>query len=64
MSEQPHLRAYLCDECWRAIPHFKVGKQPQKKPIKEKGISIKTLTLYIIADVLCLGVIAYYLWFK
>ena len=64
MSEEPHLRAYLCDECWKAIPHFRVAKQPQKKITKKKGISIKTLTLYIIADVLCLGAIAYYLWFN
>ncbi len=62
-SEEPHLRAYLCDECWNAIPHFTV-KTPKIKPKKENNIDWKTLTLYIIADVLCLGVIAYYLWFR
>jgi len=64
MSDDPQLRAYLCDECWNAIPHFKVGNQPKKKAIKKNDINIKTLTLYIIADILCLGVIAYYLWFR
>jgi hypothetical protein len=62
-SEAPHLRAYLCDECWNAIPHFTV-QTPKIKPKKENNIDWKTLTLYIIADVLCLGVIAYYLWFR
>ena len=24
MSEEPSIRAYLCDECWNSIPHMKV----------------------------------------
>jgi len=67
MSEDPHIRAYLCDECWRAIPHFQVKsvKAVQRKVMpKKKNISWKTIVLYMIADVICLGVIAYYLWFK
>ena len=67
-SEAPHLRAYLCDECWNAIPHFQVKnvQTMQRKVMKKKenNINWKTLTLYIIADVICIGVIAYYLWFK
>ena len=34
-SEQPHLKAYLCDECWKAIPHFK--PQKRKQEMKHKG---------------------------
>ena len=64
MSEAPHLKAYLCDECWKAIPHFTV-KAPKKVKINKKNnISWKTIMLYTIADILCLGVIAYYLWFR
>ncbi len=67
-SEAPHLRAYLCDECWNAIPHFHVKnvQTVQKKvmPKKKNNINWKTLTLYIIADIICIGVIAYYLWFR
>lgn len=65
MSEHPHLKAYLCDECWTLLPHFKVGKLQKKKILKKKtGITWKTIALYTIADVICLGIIAYYLWFK
>tara|TARA_R110002012_G_scaffold290502_1_gene484162 strand:+ start:179 stop:376 length:198 start_codon:yes stop_codon:yes gene_type:complete len=65
MSEEPHLKAYLCDECWRSIPHYHV-KTVQKKAmkIKDKEISWEAIVLYTIADVICLGIIAYYLWFK
>ena len=66
-SEAPHLRAYLCDECWNAIPHFQV-KNVQK--IKKgsthntKDFNWKEIILYSIGNLICLGVIAYYLWFK
>ena len=64
MSEAPHLKAYLCDECWKAIPHITV-KAPKKVKINKKNnISWKTIMIYTIADILCLGVIAYYLWFR
>tara|TARA_R100000353_G_scaffold131812_1_gene93499 strand:- start:103 stop:375 length:273 start_codon:yes stop_codon:yes gene_type:complete len=36
MSEEPHLKAYLCDECWTTIPHYK-PQQRKKKEMKPKG---------------------------
>jgi PHP family Zn ribbon phosphoesterase len=62
-SEEPHLKAYLCDECWGAIPHFTV-KTTKKIPKKKDDINMKTIILYTIGNLLCLGVIAYYMWFK
>ena len=67
MSEQPHLKAYLCDECWKVIPHFQVKsvQTVQKKVMKKnRDINWKTIVLYTIGNLLCLGVIAYYLWFN
>jgi len=65
-SEAPHLRAYLCNDCWNAIPHFKVEATKTEKKIQRTNynISIDTILLYTIGNLLCLGVIAYYLWFK
>jgi hypothetical protein len=67
-SEAPHLKAYLCDECWRAIPHFQVKsvQTVQRKVMKKKNKDIDwgTIILYSIGNLICLGVIAYYLWFK
>ena len=67
-SEAPHIKAYLCDDCWRSIPHFQVTtvQAVQRKVMKRKDreISWKEITLYTIGNILCLGVIAYYLWFK
>ena len=63
MSEEPHLRAYLCDECWTSIPHFTV-KTTKKTPKKKNDINMQTIILYTIGNLLCLGVITYYLWFK
>ena len=65
-SEHPHLKAYLCDDCWKALPHF-VAKVPayttrRKKATKE--YSWKDIALYTIGNLCCLTVIAYYLWFK
>jgi hypothetical protein len=66
-SEHPHLKAYLCDECWSAIPHFKV-EQPmvvKKGPTyNKKDFNWKEIILYSIGNLICLGVIAYYLWFN
>ena len=62
-SEEPHLRAYLCDECWNSIPHFTV-KTTKKTPKKKNDINMQTILLNTIGNLLCLGVIAYYLWFK
>ena len=38
-SEAPHLRAYLCNDCWNAIPHYKV--EAKKTADKAKGNAIK-----------------------
>ena len=71
MSEEPHLRAYLCDECWGSMPHYRVDKniknqqKPNKGPTYELGewgwIGV---LLYILGCSICLGIIAYYLWWK
>ena len=66
MSEQPHLRAYLCDECWNSMPHYKVDnvRSQKVKSKKNRDWSIGEIILYSIGNLLCLGVISYYLWFK
>jgi len=64
MSEQPHLKAYLCDECWGSVPHFTVKANPVIKQKRVKGYSWKEIALYTIGNLLCLTVIGYYLWFK
>ena len=67
MSEEPHLKAYLCDECWKAIPHFQVKsvQAVQRKVIKKnKDINWKTIVLYTIGNLLCLATIGYYLWLR
>ena len=66
-SEAPHLKAYLCDDCWGAIPHFKVETPQLKRKVmkkKDKDIDWGTIILYTIGNLICLGVIAYYLWIK
>ena len=67
-SEAPHLKAYLCDDCWKAIPHFQVKsvQTVQRKVMKKKSNDINwgTIILYTIGNLICLGVIAYYLWIK
>tara|TARA_R110002020_G_scaffold190135_1_gene389573 strand:+ start:316 stop:516 length:201 start_codon:yes stop_codon:yes gene_type:complete len=66
MSDDPQLRAYLCDECWGSIPHF-VVKTPQikkKKLKKQTEYTWGEITLYTIGNLLCLAVIGYYLLFK
>jgi hypothetical protein len=58
MSEEPHIRAYLCDECWNSMPHFVVGKKEEKKmktKTKEEWSQLEWI-LYIWA---CLIVIAF-----
>jgi len=69
MSEAPHLKAYLCDECWKSIPHYRTKtikkKEPQRRiKIYMKEFSIKEILLYSIGNLICLAIIAYYLWFK
>ena len=65
MSEQPHLRAYLCDECWNSMPHF-VVKKPETKRIKmnKNEWSWTTIALYTLGNLCCLAIIGYYLWLK
>jgi hypothetical protein len=36
MSEQPHIRAYLCDECWNRMPHFMVSKEEKQMKVEKK----------------------------
>ena len=71
MSEHPHLKAYLCDECWKAIPHFQVKsvQSVQRKVMKgptykAKDFNWKEIILYSIGNLICLAVIGYYLWLK
>ena len=70
MSEYPHLRANLCDECWNSIPHMKVVMPKVKKgpthnlPHILRDISLAEILLYTLGNLLCLVVIGYYLWFK
>ena len=62
MSEEPHLKAYLCDDCWGAIPHFVVAKKEEPKP--KNDTSWTTIALYTIGNMVCLAIIGYYLWLK
>ena len=67
MSEQPHIRAYLCDECWNSIPHYKVDHVVAQKPEKgptHNGVELREIVLYTIGNLICMAIIAYYLWFK
>ena len=64
-SDAPHIRAYLCDECWNAIPHYQV-KTTKTKVVKnkKKDIDWATIALYTLGNICCLIVIGYYLWIK
>ena len=67
MSEEPHLRAYLCNECWDSMPHFKVENlhKVKKGPTHNTtDFTIGQIVLYTIGNLLCLVVIGYYLLFK
>ena len=68
-SEEPHLNAYLCDDCWGAIPHFTVKapviKHNHLKNTKRKSDwNWSTIALYTLGNICCLIVIGYYLWLK
>ncbi len=63
-SEAPHLRAYLCNDCWNEIPHFVVQKNPAVVKKKKKDIDWTTIALYTLGNICCLIVIGYYLWIK
>ena len=61
-SEAPHLRAYLCNDCWNTIPHFKVKAKKVEK--KKDKVDWATIALYTLGNLCCLIVIGYYLWLK
>ena len=64
MSESPHIRAYLCDECWNSMPHYKVDIKKMQKPDKGPTYDwpISYILLYIWVSSMCLLIIAYYLF--
>ena len=75
MSEDPSIRAYLCDDCWNSIPHYqvknvqavqqKVSRGPTHNlPHILRDISVTEILLYTVGNLICVGIIAYYLWFK
>jgi len=73
MSEYPHIRAYLCDECWNSMPHYKVGQVATQKPDRGpthnlphilRDISLTEIMLYTVGSLICLAIIAFYLWVK
>ena len=71
MSEEPHLKAYLCDECWKSMPHYRVNEKiiKQQKPMRGPTFDLRSrdligALLYILGCSICLAIIAYYLWWK
>ena len=63
-SDDPQLKAYLCDECWNTIPHFVVQAKVVKKPKKKDEWTWKHIVLYTMANMCTVAVIIYYLLFK
>ena len=71
MSDMPHIRAYLCDECWNKLPHYKVEQVSSQKPMKgptfvwlEGEFSWTYIALYTLGCMICLATIGYYLILK
>ena len=71
MSESPHIRAYLCDECWFSMPHYKTKIKEQQKPSVgptydwwPEDVNLLGVLLYVFGCSLCLLIIGYYLWMK
>jgi len=71
MSEQPNLKAYLCDECWNSMPHYRTENvvKAQQKPMRVPTYDLRSrdligALLYILGCSICLAIIAYYLWWK
>ena len=65
-SEAPHLTAYLCNDCWRTLPHFsvKTTKKPDSANVSISETSWSTIALYTLGNLCCLAIIGYYLWLK
>ena len=61
-SERPHLKAYLCDNCWNTIPHFVV--RTKKKKEMEPINWIAWITLYTSMVLGVIAIIGYQLWLK
>ena len=64
MSDEPHLRAYLCDNCWNKVPHFVVKKQTEKKKVKKEEWEVLDYLLYIWSCIVVLAFIAGYMILK
>ena len=78
MSEEPHIRAFLCDECWFSMPHYKVSTlaameyiNASQKPMRgptflwlEGEFSWTYIALYTLGCLICLATIGYYLVLK
>ena len=72
MSEQAHLTAYLCDECFNSMPHYRMKakikqqQQPNRGPTYDfiPDWPLEYLLLYVFGCSLSLLVVAYYLWVR
>ena len=67
MSEHPHIRAYLCDECWNKIPHFKINTTQKKNITVDSPMSdwpMVWIALYTTGCLLSIVIIGYYIWLK
>ena len=68
MSEEPRLTAYLCDECFNSMPHYRSVRKTKVSvgPTHSwpEDINILGVLLYILGCSLCLLIIGYYLWVK
>ena len=65
MSDDPQLRAYLCDECWGSVPHFVVQK-PKAVTIDSpmSDWPMVWIALYTTSCMVLIAIIGYYLWLK
>ena len=72
MSEFPQATAYLCDDCFNSMPHYKVDIKKMQKPDKGPTHSwwtgtdwpLSWIIAYIWGCSMCLLIIAYYLFEK
>lgn len=60
-SDAPHLRAYVCEKCWKSMPHYRTTAKLKKVPAEYRW-PLEYILLYIFGCSLCLLVTAYYLW--